>query len=82
MAQCNICNDFNNDEIDNIATNDDEIKSMEESSNYKPNLYFYWHGDIEEEYDMGDYECLCCRCFNQQDHKGKIKWNKEIYLHE
>ena len=77
MAQCEICNDFNDDEIDNIAENDAEIKSMEESPNYKPNLYFYWHGDIEEDYDMGDYMCLCFRCFNQQDYEGKIKWKEE-----
>ena len=74
MAKCEICNEFNDDEIDNIAENDAQIKAMEESSNYNPNLYFYWHGDIQEDYDMGDYSCLCGRCFNQQDMEGKIKW--------
>lgn len=27
------------------------------------NQDFYWHGDIQEDYDMGDYECLCPECF-------------------
>ena len=74
MAQCEICNDYNDDHIDNMAENDAQEKAMETSPHYKPNLYFYWHGDIEEDYDMGDYECLCSRCFNQQDYKQKIKW--------
>jgi len=34
-----------------------------------PNLIYYWHGDIEEDYDMGDYDCLCENCFNQS-----MKW--------
>ena len=28
-------------------------------------LNYFWHGDIEEDYDMGDYDCLCENCFNQ-----------------
>ena len=51
MAQCEICNDFNEDHIDNENDN-----SLYESEQYKPNLYFYWHGDIKEDYDMGKYE--------------------------
>lgn len=27
------------------------------------NMDFYWHGDIEEDYDMGEYTCLCPDCF-------------------
>ena len=69
MAQCEICNDYNDDHVDNMAENKAQEKRMEQSPNYKPNLYFYWHGDIEEDYDMGDYNCLCGRCFNQQDNK-------------
>ena len=32
--------------------------------------YYYWHGDIEEDYDMGIYECLCHFCFNQLNSEG------------
>ena len=39
--------------------------------------YHYWHGDIEEDYDMGIYTCLCYRCFGQLNKEGKIKWKKE-----
>ena len=74
MAQCEICNDYNDDHVDNMAESKAQEKRMEESPHYKPNLYFYWHGDIEEDYDMGDYECLCSRCFNQQNYEQKIKW--------
>tara|TARA_R100000458_G_C8111978_1_gene134395 strand:+ start:124 stop:366 length:243 start_codon:yes stop_codon:yes gene_type:complete len=77
MANCEICNDYNEDHVDNMAENEAHEKRMEASPQYKPNLYFYWHGDIEEDYDMGDYECLCSRCFNQQDYEGKITW-KEV----
>ena len=77
MAQCEICNDYNDDYVDSMAENKTQEKRMEESLNYKPNLYFYWHGDIEEEYDMGDYMCLCFRCFNQQDYNGEIKWKEK-----
>ena len=39
--------------------------------------YHYWHGDIEEDYDMGIYTCLCYRCFNQLNEEGKIKWKQK-----
>ncbi len=34
-----------------------------------PSLIYYWHGDIEEDFDMGDYDCLCENCF-----KKLTKW--------
>ena len=71
MAKCEICNEFNEDHVDNEG--DD---SLYESEQYNPNLYFYWHGDIEEDYDMGEHECVCVRCFNGLDLQGKIKWKK------
>ena len=36
--------------------------------------FFYWHGDIEEDYDMGIYNCLCDTCFDNLNEQGKIKW--------
>ena len=42
----------------------------------KEHEYHYWHGDIEEEYDMGQYTCLCYLCFNQLNTEGKINWRK------
>ena len=77
MAKCEICNDYDDNHIDNMSEgNDAQDKAMEENPHYKPNLYFYWHGDIEEDYDMGNYDCLCVGCFTQQDMEGKIKWKE------
>ena len=28
-------------------------------------LYYYWHGDIEEDYDLGSNDCLCENCFSK-----------------
>jgi hypothetical protein len=30
--------------------------------------HFFWHGDIEEDYDMGNYNCLCIKCFSKGDY--------------
>ena len=30
-------------------------------------LNYFWQGDIEEDYDMGDYDCLCENCFNKSN---------------
>tara|TARA_R110002110_G_scaffold252235_1_gene468112 strand:- start:10408 stop:10587 length:180 start_codon:yes stop_codon:yes gene_type:complete len=40
-----------------------------ESNNNSPhyNMDFYWHGDIEEDYDMGEYNCLCPDCFGNAE---------------
>ena len=44
---------------------------------YQPDLYYYWHGDIEEDYDMGDYTCLCEICFDINNSEGKIAWKDD-----
>ena len=28
-------------------------------------LYYYWHGDIEEDYDLDSNDCLCENCFSK-----------------
>ena len=43
MAQCEICNDFNEDHIDNENDN-----SLYESEQYKPNLYLYGSFIVKE----------------------------------
>ena len=35
---------------------------------------FYWHGDIQEDYDMGKYDCLCKSCFDYLNTHGGITW--------
>jgi len=57
MAICDVCKVFDDQELDNNP------ELTEKSPNYKPDVFFYWHGDIEEEYDMGEHNCLCEHCF-------------------
>tara|TARA_B100000945_G_scaffold239226_1_gene195324 strand:+ start:308 stop:559 length:252 start_codon:yes stop_codon:yes gene_type:complete len=76
MACCNICDNFDEQEIDNICESDAHEKELLESKDYQPDLYYYWHGDIEEDYDMG-YDCLCEICFDIQNSEGKIKWKDD-----
>jgi len=49
MSLCNLCEVSDNPE--------------ENPNNYDPDKYFFWHGDIEEKYDMGEHTCLCEDCF-------------------
>ena len=35
--------------------------------NTDEDLNYFWHGDIEEDYDMGDYDCLCENCFSKSN---------------
>ena len=51
--------------------------SAPKGEQYQPDLYFYWHGDIEEDYDMGDYTCLCEICFDINNSEGNIKWKDD-----
>ena len=63
MAYCDVCGNFDNDEG---AIGD---------PNYQPDLYYYWHGDIEEDYEMPDGMCCMCEiCFDIANEEGKIKW--------
>ena len=77
MALCEQCGNFDDNEVEN----DDGIfhlgKRPKRRKGYQPDLYFYWHGDIEEDYDMGEYECLCEICFDINNSEGKIKWKDD-----
>ena len=77
MASCNKCDNFDDLEIDNIAESDEHEQQLLNSPDYQPDLYFYWHGDIEEDYDMGDYDCLCEICFDINNSEGNIKWKDD-----
>ena len=77
MASCNKCDNFDDWEIDNIAESDEQEQQLLNSPDYQPDLYYYWHGYIEEDYDMGDYDCLCEICFDINNSEGKIKWKDD-----
>ena len=81
MAQCDECGCFddNHAEIldypEDIAEDDDEKQQewLEEQEDYEPHRYYYWHADIQEDYQMpSGYECLCERCFGDFLNLGKI----------
>ena len=80
MAQCDECGCFDDNEAENIdypeILGDDDEKQqewLEDQEDYQPDRYYYWHGDIQEDYQMpAGYECLCEECFGDFLNQGKI----------
>ena len=69
MALCEECGNFDDEHIDG------QIDMFKNDPDYQPDLYFYWHGDIEEDYTMpNNYQCLCEICFDIFNQEGKIAW--------
>ena len=61
MALCDECCCFDDNHVDNEGLTEQQL---ENNINYEPNRYYYWHADIQEDYQMPrGYECLCERCF-------------------
>ena len=87
MAQCDECSCFddNHAEIldypEGMEDESDEKQQewLEEQEGYEPHRYYYWHADIQEDYQMPKgYECLCERCFgdflNADEIIEKYEW--------
>ena len=74
MALCEQCGNFDDSHLLECGI---ESKEYEQKEEYQPDLYFYWHGDIEEDYDMGEYDCLCEICFDINNSEGKITWKDD-----
>ena len=81
MSLCDECGCFDDnwaesiDYPEYIAEDDDEKQQewLEEQEDYEPHRYYYWHGDIQEDYQMPKgYECLCECCFGDLLGKGEI----------
>ena len=57
-----------------------EVRNKEGKCNKCQNEHedslLFWHGDVGEDYDMGEYDCLCERCLFDLNQEGKIKWVK------
>ena len=66
MAYCDKCGNF--DDFLSFENKD------ENDPDYQPDLYYYWDSPLEEDYDMGDYTCLCEICFDINNSEGKIAW--------
>ena len=91
MALCDLCGNFDDQEIENDYGCFHLGKRPKRRKAYQPDLYYYWHGDIQEDYQMPKgYECLCERCFGDFLSAGEIiekyewktnklnpKWNDE-----
>ena len=88
MAQCDECGCFDDNHVDG----DPEFENLteeqiEDNPHYEPHRYYYWHGDIQEDYQMpAGYWCLCEDCFfvlpiiekfEYGTNKLNPKWNDE-----
>ena len=70
MAICDECSCYDDNWIDGEDITEEEL---ENDPKYEPNRYYYWHGDIQEDYQMPKgYECLCESCFGDLLGEGKI----------
>ena len=73
MALCEQCGNFDDQEIENDYGCFHLGKRPKRRKDYQPDLYYYWHGDIQEDYQMPKgYECLCERCFGDFLSAGEI----------
>jgi len=50
----------------------------DKNSEFNPSDFF-WHGDIEEPYDMGDYSCLCRKCFDEGKYYTDCEVSGKLY---
>ena len=70
MAICDECCCYDDNHIDGEDITEEEL---EKDPLYEPHRYYYWHGDIQEDYQMpAGYDCLCERCFGDFLNMGKI----------
>ena len=70
MALCDECECYDDNWVDGEDISEEELKK---DPLYEPNRYYYWHGDIQEDYQMPKgYECLCEKCFGDLLNAGEI----------
>ena len=78
MAICDECGCFDDNHAENLdypenLTEEQEQDWLEEQEDYEPYRRYYWHGDIQEDYQMPKgYDCLCEECFCDFLNKGEI----------
>ncbi len=67
MACCDECGCYDDNWVDGEDITDEEL---ENDPLYEPHRYYYWHGDIQEDYQMpAGYEW---RCFGDLLGAGEI----------
>ena len=77
MAFCDVCGNYDQSHIDGVSEYDKRLYHNE-STDFQPDLYYYWDYPLEEDYDWRDsfplVDCLCEICFDIANSEGKIKW--------
>ena len=70
MSFCEKCYCYDDSYVEGEDITDEQL---ENDPKYEPHRYYYWHGDIQEDYQMPKgYECLCESCFGDLLGEGKI----------
>ena len=70
MAICDECSCYDDNYIDGEDITEEDL---EKDPLYEPHRYYYWHGDIQEDYQMpAGYDCLCEKCFGDFLNSGEI----------
>ena len=76
MSKCDECGCYDDNWLEGELTIDSEDiteEELEADPLYEPHRYYYWHGDIQEDYQMPKgYDCLCESCFGTFLNKGEI----------
>ena len=77
MAFCDVCGNYDQSHIDGVSEYDKRLYHNE-STDFQPDLYYYWDYPLEEDYDWRDEfpeaDCVCEICFDIANSEGKIKW--------
>ena len=78
MALCNVCGNFDDQEIENDHGCFHLGKRPKRRKGYQPDLYYYWDAPIEEIYywrdAFPDVDCMCEICFDIANEEKKIIW--------
>ena len=78
MALCNVCGNFDDQEIQNDDGCFHLGKRPKRRKGYQPDLYYYWDAPIEELYywrdAFPDVDCMCEICFDIANEEKKIIW--------
>ena len=78
MALCDVCGNFDDQEIENDDGCFHLGISPKRRKGYQPDLYYYWDAPIEELYywrdAFPDVDCMCEICFDIANEEKKIIW--------
>ena len=77
MAFCDECGNYDQSHIDGVPEHD-KWHYLNESTDFQPDLYYYWDAPLEEIYYWRDsfpnVDCMCEICFDIANFSKKIIW--------